>query len=1395
MTDFVFTVSLSSESTQEIKVNYATANGTATTADTDYRPVANTTLTFAPGQTSQQITVQGNGDAKREADEDFTVTLSSAVNASIAKATGIATIQNDDQRPTIGIGKVDNSEGGVGQTRDYVFAVNLSNPTIDPVSVDYTTTNGTATIADGDYTLSAGNLTFSANETVKLITVQVKGDNKFESDEQFTIDFTNAVNADISTGAGQGIGTIKNDDDRPKISISSVNLSEGKTGETPFVFDVTLSNPSSQAIEVDFTTKNGTALAGTDYTTQAGKLTFNANETTKQITILVTGDSAVELDEDFTVELSGAVNGDVSAAIGRGAILNDDQPIRPTISINNPNAGEGNSGTTPLVFKVTLSEATSVPVTVQYGTVSNTARAGEDYTLQSGTLTFNANETTKDITVLVNGDTIFEPTEDFALTLSNAVNADISAIAGRGIGTILNDDAKPRITIDNITQSEGATGGITEYKFNVSLSNPSSQTISVQYQTTDGTATLADQDYRSTTGTLTFAPGDLTKTITVGVNGDTKFEPEENFLVRLTNLTPANADLSADPGQGIGTIQADDFRPRITIANASAQNEGTSGNAGTYDFVVSLSNPSSETVSVNFTTTDGTATTQNNDYAANSGTLTFLTGELSKTIRVNSIADSRFELDETFGVNLSAPTNATIATPTATATILNDDPVPTIAIANATPKNEGNAGITPYTFVISLSQPSPQAIAVRYTTANGTATLADNDYTAGSEVVTFNPGDTSKTITVNALGDSRFEDNETFVVNLSTPTNATIATGTGTATLLNDDEDPGANSDLGILWYNADTTEAQIWQINSSTYNKTIALPSGADNGWEASGKADFDGDGDLDLFWYNTRTGGTLIWEMDGAKYSTFHSLFRLDDLGWKVEGIGDFNGDRRPDIFWHNQRTGETGLWLMNGFAFAGVAPLPTVLDLSWRVQGIGDFSGDRKLDVVWRNFRTGETALWVLDGPQFAGVSYLPTVSSPSWQIVGIGDFDLDSSLDLAWRNTSTGDNGIWQLDRTRYVTAFNLPRVADLTWNIEDVGDFNRDGNLDLLWHNVQSGSNALWYTTNGFLFGAGVFLPTRDPSWVVAQTGDFDRDGSIDVLWRNYAGGTTEIWKLNGTPYAGNTSLPTVGELGWRVQGTADFNKDGSTDIVWRNYVTGNTGIWLTKGTLFSSAVNLPNVRDLDYHIEGVGDFDGDGNSDLFWYNRRTGENGIWKMNGSTFVRAFDLVKNPDLNWQVAGVGDFSLDGKLDILWRNRVTGQVGFWVLNGLSYVGASTIDLNVDSGWQIQAVGDFNRDRSLDLIWRNFRTGENGIWLLNGTSYTGAVSLPEVKDLGWQIEGVRDFGADANLDLVWRNQITGETAVWYLNGVSVGLGYYLPRWVDTAWAIEGVDEFRNTVN
>ncbi len=372
--------------------------------------------------------------------------------------------------------------------------------------------------------------------------------------------------------------------------------------------------------------------------------------------------SAVAISADSNTIITGAPY-NAAGVYQNGAvyIFGSTTPSVPTLSINSVSQAEGNSGPTDFTFTVTLSSAASANVTVNWTTADGTATAGSDYTAGSGTLTFSPGELTKTLTVSVNGDTTVEPDETFFVNLSNP-SSNATLAQAQGTGTILNDDS-PTLSINNVSQAEG-NSGTTAFIFTVTLSEAASSTVTVDWAAADGTAT-AGSDYTAGSGTLTFSPGELTKTLTVPVIGDTTVEPDETFVVNLSN--PSNATL-AQP-QGTGTIRNDDSR--LIIYNVSR----AEGNSGTTDFTftLTLTPPPSQTVTVDWATADGTAIA-GSDYIAASGTLTFeAIGSMNRTLTVQVIGDTLIEPDETFYVELSNPTNATLGTPRASGRILDDD--------------------------------------------------------------------------------------------------------------------------------------------------------------------------------------------------------------------------------------------------------------------------------------------------------------------------------------------------------------------------------------------------------------------------------------------------------------------------------------------------------------------------------------------------------------------------------------------------------------------------------------------------------------------------------------------------------------------------------------------------
>ncbi len=752
-------------STGAASVDWMTIPGSAGTSD---YTSASGTANFANGETTKTINIAITPDALDEPTESLNVELSNvSVGTDLGTAHTTIHITDDDPAPSLSIADA----SGVESNAPLPFDVTLSAPSGRTITVDYLTSNGTA-IAGSDYAAAAGTVTFAPGETLKTINVQLVNDTSIELSETFDVTLSNPAEATIADGTATG--TITNDDGPPTITIDDVAVVEGDAGAATALFTVTLSGPSASPVTVDWSTSSGTATAGTDYESGSGTLTFAPGDQSETIAITIDGDTLIEDNETFSVDLASPGNATLADATGGGSIADDDGT--PSLSVNDPAVVEGVSAT----FTVTLAPASALPVTVTYATSDLSASSSSDYTGDTNTLTFAAGETSKTVDIATTNDGIAESAESLRLTLSSPSGATIGDATGDA--TILDDDGEPRVTIGNATLAEG-NGGTSTMTFTIDLSHASASAIDVTWTTADGTAT-AGSDYTATGGTITFAPSEVSKTVDVTIDGDTVVEPDETLVVQLTGAT--NATITDD--EGAGTITNDDGAVTVSIANVSAS-EGTGGTT-TFAFDVTLNAASSQAIGVQWASADDTASA-GSDYAAGAGSLVFAPGDTSETISIAIQTDSTFEPTETFFINLLAATNASIADAQATGTIVNDDPapaVPSISIGSAS-LAEGNAGTASMTFTVQLDMATINTVTVDFASGGGTA-APGADYVATGGTLTFAPSVTSQSIVVPVIGDTLVEGNETFLITLSSPSNGTLGAAAATGTILDDDSLP-----------------------------------------------------------------------------------------------------------------------------------------------------------------------------------------------------------------------------------------------------------------------------------------------------------------------------------------------------------------------------------------------------------------------------------------------------------------------------------------------------------------------------------------------------------------------------------------------------------------------------
>ena len=382
------------------------------------------------------------------------------------------------------------------------------------------------------------------------------------------------------------------------------------------------------------------------------QVTFPAGEQEVRLAIATEDDALDETDGTLTLTLAEGDDYEVVAP-GTADVTVRDNDDAPGLTVEDARAAE-DAGV--LVFSIRLNAPSDLPITVDYATSDGTATAGADYTAADGSLSFMPGDIERTVSVLLEEDALYEGDETFVLTLSNVVNADLADAAATG--TIADNDAMPELTVADARATEDAGVMV----FSVKLNAPGVLPVTVNYATSDGTAT-AGEDYSAADGSLTFMPGDTERTISVLLQEDTIYEGDETFVLTLSNVVNAGlADAAAT-----GTIADNDAMPELTVADARASED-----AGVMVFSVKLNAPGVLPVTVNYATSDGTATA-GEDYTAADGSLTFMPGDIERTLRILLQEDEIFEGDETFVLSLSNAMNAGLADAMATGTIVNDD--------------------------------------------------------------------------------------------------------------------------------------------------------------------------------------------------------------------------------------------------------------------------------------------------------------------------------------------------------------------------------------------------------------------------------------------------------------------------------------------------------------------------------------------------------------------------------------------------------------------------------------------------------------------------------------------------------------------------------------------------
>ncbi len=668
-----FVVTLAPAAAWTVTVDYATHAGTAR-AGADYTHTSGA-LTFQAGETAKTVSVPVIDDTVEDTPETLTVKLSNAnppyneeegewewgsqeAGVLIADSVATGTIRNTEDQAEPRAVSVSDASAAEGDS--VVFTVSLSATSSQQVTVDYATADGTATAGE-DYTATSGTLTFQAGETTKTISVPITDDTDNEGDETFTVTLSNAAGADLGTQAATG--TIRNRPVAPLTASFSGVPAEHDGSE--FTFDLSFSENVAAGyarIRDHAFSVNGATIKKAQRKTQGS----NQNWT---VTVDPTDNGGVSITLPATTNCSaqGAIctadgrrlsNSSSATVAGPAAVVE----TTPTVSIAGGSGTEGDDGS--IAFTVTLDEAASGTVTVDYATADGSAEAGDDYTAASGTLSFAAGETSKAISVAIDDDIDNESDETFTVTLSNASGADLGTKTATG--TIRNRPVAPLTArFGNMPAEHDGS----EFTFDLHFS----ENVAAGY------ARIRDHAFSVNGATIKKAQR---KTQGSNQNWTVTVDPTGNGGVSITlpeTTTCNNAGaICTDDGRKLNHSTSDSVQGPVGISVSDARVEEAAG--AVLAFAVTLSRSASSPITINYATSDGSATA-GADYTAASGILTIESGSSSGSIEVTVLDDSHNDGEETLTLTLSNASSGVLTDATATGTIENHDAMPGALIA------------------------------------------------------------------------------------------------------------------------------------------------------------------------------------------------------------------------------------------------------------------------------------------------------------------------------------------------------------------------------------------------------------------------------------------------------------------------------------------------------------------------------------------------------------------------------------------------------------------------------------------------------------------------------------------------------------------------------------------
>jgi len=626
------------------------------------------------------------------------------------------------------------------------------------VSVTFATSDGSA-VAGVNYTAVSSTVNFPSGEVFETVAVPVLY-NAITSN--LTVNLALSTNGLATPGeiGLQPTAVLTILSDATTVSFSAANYSVAKNVATGFApIDVLRFGATNGTSSVDFiTTTNGTALPGVDFYPTNTTITFNPGDTDKQVQVPIINNNLPEGNRTVTFILTNVVNTALVSPSNATLTIIDTVNAPGQLSFSAGSYTVNESDGTAYIT-VTRVNGTSGTVTVAYNTVAGTATPGVSYFTTSGTLTFNAGDTSKTFAVPFVQNNLVLGTVNFSVVLSNPTGGATLVAPTSAIVNILDKNIGFAFATATTTVRESA-GFATVNVLRIGATNG---TVSVNYTTVDGTATAGVNYIGSTNIELDFANGVSSRSINVPLIHDPQVTGDLNFTIALSNPT---GGVIVAPGTNTVIVQDADAGLSFTT-NASSVYK----NAGSAVIAVVCSNPGVEPLFVDYSTTNNGTAVPGVDYVSTHGRLTFTGGVVTNTFSVPIIGNSSLNGNHTFTVSLTntalpgelvSPTNQLV-------TIVNNN----VGLSFSSPTYTVLRNGVGATITVVRTDNTNTTSTVNFATADGTA-VAGVDYVATNGILTFASGQTSNTFTVMVLTNTPVQPDKTVFLQLSTPVNGIL---------------------------------------------------------------------------------------------------------------------------------------------------------------------------------------------------------------------------------------------------------------------------------------------------------------------------------------------------------------------------------------------------------------------------------------------------------------------------------------------------------------------------------------------------------------------------------------------------------------------------------------------